>query len=124
MQLQFTNAQIFFSVSQCFPDLHHRFKTHLADLVLENDDPNYLQSVNITPEQLAHVYRSVSTIAEGEARKINGEMKAALLPQLMVLAGQENEEALAALGMLQQIDQMNDLTRDAKITAGKEAILA
>lgn len=123
MQLQFTNRQIFFSTSQCFGQLHFRLKTQLQDLVLANDDPEFVQTVAITPAQLAQVYKSVSSISEGEARKINGEMKDSLLTQLMQLAGNGDEEAIAVLGMLQEIDESNDTVAEAKIKSGKEQIL-
>lgn len=124
MILKFTNTQIFFATSQCFGQLHFRLQTHLQDLVLANSEPEYAQEVTITPTQLAQVYRSVSTIAEGEARKINGEMKASLVPQLMQLAGGGDVEALEVLGMLQEIDAANEVTAEAKIESGKQQILA
>ena len=66
-------------------------------MILINSEDEFVQTVTITPKQLAEVYRSVSGIAEGEARKINGEMKDALLPQLMGLAQIGDEEALEVM---------------------------
>lgn len=123
MLLQFTNKQIFFSVSQCFGDLSPRLRTHLQDLVLINSEDDFVQTVTITPKQLAEVYRSVSGIAEGEARLINGQMKDALLPQLMGLAQNGDEEALEAIGLIQAIDAQNDGVMEAKVLSGKTQIL-
>lgn len=124
MQLQFTNRQIYFAISLCFPELHFRLRTHLQDLVLANDAPDHLQTVTISAKQLAQVYKSTSTIAEGEARRINGEMKDSLLPQLMQLSGADDPEALEAIELIQAIDQANENTAEQKILSGKSQILS
>lgn len=124
MQLQFTNRQIFFAVSQCWEKLHFRLKTHLQDLVLANDEPAYLQSVTITPDQLGIIYKSVSGISEGEARAINAELKNSLMQQLAPLMTSNDEEALAVISKVQEIDAANENTLQAKIDSGKSQILA
>ena len=150
MKLQFTNRQICFATSQCFGSLHFRLQTHLQDLLLVNSEDDHVQDVTITPEQLVQVYKSVSTIPEGEARKINGEMKASLIPQLLGAAGLpialnkdnqfdeaangmaimelaqtgiQDNEGLNALLLILAADQQNDGVAEAKIAAGKEQIL-
>lgn len=123
MQLQFTNKEIYFSTSQCFRELHPRFQTHLADLVLANDDETYSQTVTITAQQLVQIYKSQSSLPEGVARAINGQMRDSLLVQLVPLAGQGDTEAIEALSLIQNISDQNDATTQALIDNGKGQIL-
>jgi hypothetical protein len=124
MQLQFTNKEIYFATSQCFRELHPRFQTHLADLVLANDDETYSQTVTITTQQLVQIYKSQSSLPEGVARAINGQMRDNLLAQLLPLTEQGNTEAIEALGLIQEISVKNDAATQAIIDNGKAQILA
>lgn len=119
IQLTFTNREILLAISTCFEQLSKRFQIYLADKYKENSEDNYLQTIQIDSDNLAKIYAATSTIPEGEAGRVNIEMKAKLLPVINALNEQGDSEAIEVIKKINEIDTQNHQIREAKILMGK-----
>ena len=138
LTVDFTTEQIAFATYPCFNDLHHKLQTQLSDALATNQQRGFVHSVTITVEQLKQIYTAVSQLPEGVARRMNGEMKAGLLPQLFAAAecssmeevialaqtGIQTNEGLNAILALKSVDDANEANIESKIVAGIAQILA
>lgn len=137
MKLNFKNKEIFFSVESIWPSLHHRFQTHLSELVEANDDADFLQEVDVPEVELCKLYAAVSSQPEGVASVINAELEQSLMAQLMPLhnlsfnpggyfepGDEEPNEAGRVILNIQQTKAANKEKFNFKILNGKTQILS
>lgn len=118
MITKFTNAEIATAISLCFLDLSTRFQVYLSDLYKANSDPDFVQEIEISADNLLKIYKSLSSFPEGEIGKFNSQIKAKLLPIVMELAETEDEEALQIIAGIQEIDAKNESVKQGKISLG------
>lgn len=131
MILQFKNQQIYFALESIWPNLHHRFKTELQDLVIANPDEEYIQTVDVPEAILMQIFKAVSTQPEGVAAVINQQMLAALEPQIAAASNinmvmQELEppnEASRIIIAITEFSAQNATAKANKILNGKDQIL-
>ena len=121
--LQLKNKHIYFALEAIWTELDYRFKYQINQLVAENDEDDYLQTIQVDRATLNQILVSVNNKPQGVAREINPEMFMAILPQIQALADAENEEAILILQGMQSVMLENDALKDAKIHNGKTQIL-
>ena len=127
MNITLKNKYIYFATDGCFDQFPTSLKAQLHQKVIANPGDEYDQTISITADQLADVYRTTASQAEGVAAAFNLQMKNALVPQLMAMV-QGNDpvaaaEAADALTRLQALDEADYVTRAAKIASGKQRII-
>ena len=121
--LQLQNRHIYFALEAIWAELDYRFKYQINQLVSEDDDDDYLQTIQVDRATLNQILVSVNNKPQGVAREINPEMFMAILPQVQVLATGDNEEAIEILSDMQAATAANDALKNAKIINGKTQIL-
>ena len=122
--LQLKNKHIYFALEAIWTELDYRFKYQINQLVAENDEDDYLQTIQVDRATLNQILVSVNYQAQGVAREINPEMFMAILPQVQALATGGNQEAIDILADMQAATAANDALKNAKIQNGKTQILA
>ena len=142
MQLQFKNSQIYFAVESIWAQIDYRLKFQLHNLVAANSEDDFIQTVDVQPNDFIQIYRAVSAQPEGVATKANETLEDDLMPQLIAAHNlqpvmvnnafshfepvpdvEPNEAGQIILG-IQQIKQENRAVRDAKVLNGKTQILS
>ena len=123
MQLTFKNKHIYFALTQCWEQLPLAFKYQIQQAVTADEDPETDQSVTITPDILMTIYRVVAGMPEGMSAAPNKSMKEQLVPQLMALAAQGNEEALQVIAAIQDVDDADKAKRTALIQDSRNRII-
>ena len=121
--LQLKNRHIYFALESIWPELDYRFKYQINQLVAENDDVDFLQTIQVDRATLNKILISVNNKPQGVAREINPEMFMAILPQVQALAVGGNQEAIEILSDMQAATAANDTLKNAKIINGKTQIL-
>lgn len=121
--LQLKNKHIYFALEAIWAELDYRFKYQINQLVSENDEDDYLQTIQVDKATLNQILISVNNKPQGVAREINPEMFMVILPQIQALAEAENEEAILILQGMQAVTLENDALKNAKILNGKTQIL-
>ena len=121
--LQLKNRHIYFALEAIWAELDYRFKYQINQLVSEDDDDDYLQTIQVDRATLNQILVSVNNKPQGVAREINPEMFMAILPQVQVLATGDNEEAIEILSDMQAATAANDALKNAKIINWKTQIL-
>ena len=122
--LQLKNKHIYFALEAIWGELDYRFKYLINQLVAENDEDDYLQTIQVDRATLNQILVSVNNKPQGVAREINPEMFMAILPQVQALAVGGNQEAIDILTDMQAATATNDALKNAKIQNGKTQILA
>ena len=128
MKLKFKNEHIFYVLESVWNsiDLDYKFKTQINNLVTANSDNEFVQEVDITKDLLIFLYEKASQQQEGVAAGVNKSIKAELLPQLLALSNNDNNnpnEAYAAIISIQALDAAALACRSAIIEKGKNKIL-
>ena len=121
--LQLKNRHIYFALESIWTELDYRFKYQINQLVAENDDDDFLQTIQVDRATLNKILISVNNKPQGVAREINPEMFMAILPQVQALATGGNQEAIDILADMQAATAANDALKNAKIINGKTQIL-
>lgn len=121
--LQLKNKHIYFALEAIWTELDYRFKYQINQLVAENDEDDFLQTIQVDKATLNQILVSVNNKPQGVAREINPEMFLAILPQVQVLATGGNQEAIEILADMQAATAANDALKNAKILNGKTQIL-
>jgi len=121
--LQLKNRHIYFALESIWAELDYRFKYQINQLVSENDEDDFLQTIQVDRETLTQILVSVNNKPQGVAREINPEMFMAILPQVQTLAVGGNQEAIDILTDMQAATAANDALKNAKIQNGKTQIL-
>ena len=121
--LQLKNKHIYFALEAIWTELDYRFKYQINQLVSEDDDDDYLQTIQVDRVTLNQTLISVTINHRGVAREINPEMFMAILPQVQALATGGNQEAIDILSDMQAATSANDTLKNAKIINGKTQIL-
>ena len=121
--LQLKNKHIYFALEAIWPELDYRFKYQINQLVSEDDDDDYLQTIQVDRVTLNQILISVNNKPQGVAREINPEMFMAILPQVQALAVGGNQEAIEILSDMKAATAANDTLKNAKIINGKTQIL-
>ena len=121
--LQLKNKHIYFALEAIWTELDYRFKYQINQLVAENDDDDFLQTIQVDRVTLNQILISVNNKPQGVAREINPEMFMAILPQVQALATGGNQEAIDILADMQAATAANDALKNAKIINGKTQIL-
>ena len=80
--------------------MDYRFKYQINQLVSEDDEEDYLQTIQVDRATLNQILVSVNNKPQGVAREINPEMFMAILPQVQALAAGGNQEAIDILTKL------------------------
>ena len=122
--LQLKNKHIYFALEAIWPELDYRFKYLINQLVAENDEDDYLQTIQVDRATLNQILVSVNNKPQGVAREINPEMFMAILPQVQALATGGNQEAIDILTDMQAATAANDALKNSKIINGKTQITA
>ena len=122
--LQLKNKHIYFALEAIWAELDYRFKYQINQLVSENDEDDYVQTIDVDRVTLNKILVSVNNKPQGVAREINPEMFMAILPQVQALATGGNEEAAEILSDMQAATAANDALKQAKIINGKTQILS
>ena len=78
--LQLKNKHIYFALEAIWTELDYRFKYLINQLVAENDEDDYLQTIQVDRATLNQILVSVNNKPQGVAREINPEMFMAILP--------------------------------------------
>ena len=123
MQLTFKNKHIYFALAQCWEQLPLAFKYQVQQAVQANADDEAEQPLTITPDILMTIYRVVAGMPEGMSASPNKSMKEQLVPQLMALAAQGNEEALQVIAAIQDVDANDQAKRAALIQDSRNRII-
>lgn len=76
----------------------------------------------LSVDDISSVYRQMSSMQEGLANNINLQIKAALLPQLLVNGQPANEECEALLSWIQQFTSSNTIELDNIIAKGMQEL--
>ena len=121
--LQLKNKHIYFALEAIWTELDYRFKYQINQLVAENDDDDFLQTIQVDRATLNKILISVNNKPQGVAREINPEMFMAILPQVQALAVADNQEAIDILADMQAATAANYTLKNAKIINGKTQIL-
>ena len=134
--LQLKNRHIYFALEAIWTELDYRFKYQINQLVSENDDEDYLQTIQVDRAALNQILVSVNNKPQGVAREINPEMFMAILPQVQAIVQGELQggwklndekdnytEAMLILQDMQAATSANDALKNAKIVNGKTQIL-
>ena len=121
--LQLKNRHIYFALESIWTELDYRFKYQINQLVAENDDDDFLQTIQVDRATLNQILISVNNKPQGVAREINPEMFMAILPQVQALAVGGNQEAIEILSDMKAATAANDTLKNAKIINGKTQIL-
>jgi len=121
--LQLKNKHIYFALEAIWPELDYRFKYQINQLVTENDEDDFLQTIQVDRATLNQILVSVNNKPQGVAREINPEMFLAILPQVQALVVGGNQEAIDILTDMQAATATNDALKNAKIQNGKTQIL-
>ena len=122
--LQLKNKHIYFALEAIWGELDYRFKYLINQLVAENDEDDYLQTIQVDRATLNQILVSVNNKPQGVAREINPEMFMAILPQVQALAADDNQEAIDILADMQAATAANDALKNANlIVTGKTQIL-
>ena len=121
--LQLKNKHIYFALEAIWTELDYRFKYQINQLVAENDDVDFLQTIQVDRATLNKILISVNNKPQGVAREINPEMFMAILPQVQALATGGNQEAIDILSDMQDATAANYTLKNAKIINGKTQIL-
>jgi len=121
--LQLKNKHIYFALEAIWPELDYRFKYQINQLVTENDEDDFLQTIQVDRATLNQILVSVNNKPQGVAREINPEMFLAILPQVQALVVGGNQEAIDILTDMQAATVTNDALKNAKIQNGKTQIL-
>lgn len=121
--LQLKNRHIYFALEAIWGELDYRFKYQINQLVSENDEDDFLQTIQVDRVTLNQILVSVNNKPQGAAREINPEMFIAILPQVQALAVGGNQEAIDILTDMQAATAANDALKMAKIQNGKTQIL-
>lgn len=132
MTINFKNRFIFFALAQIWGELNYKFKAHVNEIVSQNPEEDFVQTIEVPEDILIRIYEANSKQPQGIAKYINVEMQAELVPQLIassnieaVKRGEENpNEASRILIACQGIDTLNAQYREALILQGKNEILA
>ena len=123
ISLNLKNKHIYFALEAIWTELDYRFKYQINQLVTENDDDDFLQTIQVDKTTLNQILVSVNNKPQGVAREINPEMFLAILPQVQALAVSGNQEAIDILTDMQAATVTNDALKNAKIINGKTQIL-
>ena len=99
--LQLKNKHIYFALEAIWTELDYRFKYQINQLVSEDDEDDYLQTIQVDRATLNQILISVNNKPQGVAREINPEMFMAILPQVQALATGGNQEAIDILTDMQ-----------------------
>lgn len=121
--LELKNKHIYFALESIWAELDYRFKYQINQLVTENDEDDFLQTIQVDRATLNQILVSVNNKPQGVAREINPEMFMAILPQVQALATGGNQEAIDILTDMQAATVTNDALKNAKIVNGKTQIL-
>ena len=121
--LRLKNKHIYFALEAIWTELDYRFKYQINQLVAENDDDDFLQTIQVDRATLNKILISVNNKPQGVAREINPEMFMAILPQVQALAVADNQEAIDILADMQAATAANYTLKNAKIINGKTQIL-
>ncbi len=121
--LQLKNRHIYFALEAIWAELDYRFKYQINQLVTENDEDDFLQTIQVDRETLNQILVSVNNKPQGVAREINPEMFLSILPQVQALVVSGNQEAIDILADMQAATAANDALKNAKILNGKTQIL-
>jgi hypothetical protein len=121
--LQLENRHIYFALEAIWTELDYRFKYQINQLVAENDEDDFLQTIQVDRTTLNQILFSVNNKSQGVAREINPEMFLAILPQVQALAAGGNQEAIDILTDMQAATATNDTLKNATIQNGKTQIL-
>ena len=124
IELQLKNKHIYFALEGVWTELDYRFKYQINQLVAENDEDDFLQTIQVDRAALNQILVSVNNKPQGVAREINPEMFLSILPQVQALAVGGNQEAIDILTDMQAATVTNDALKNAKILNGKTQILA
>ena len=111
--LQLKNKHIYFALEAIWTELDYRFKYQINQLVAENDDDDFLQTIQVDRATLNQILISVNNKPQGVAREINPEMFMAILPQVQTLAADGNQEAIDILTDMQVATAANDSLKNA-----------
>ena len=122
--LQLKNKHIYFALEAIWTELDYRFKYQINQLVSEDDEDDYLQTIQVDRATLNQILVSVNNKPQGVAREINPEMFMAILPQVQALATGGNQEAIDILTDMQAATATNDALKNSKIINGKTQITA
>ena len=122
--LQLKNKHIYFALEAIWTELDYRFKYQINQLVTENDEDDFLQTIQVDMATLNQILVSVNNKPQGVAREINPEMFLTILPQVQALAAGGNQEAIDILTDMQAATVTNDALKNAKIQNGKTQILS
>ena len=95
--LQLKNKHIYFALEAIWGELDYRFKYQINQLVSEDDEDDFLQTIQVDRATLNQILVSVNNKPQGVAREINPEMFMAILPQVQALAAGGNQEAIDIL---------------------------
>ena len=112
--LQLKNKHIYFALEAIWTELDYRFKYQINQLVAENDDDDFLQTIQVDRATLNKILISVNNKPQGVAREINPEMFMAILPQVQALAVADNQEAIDILADMQAATAANYTLKNAK----------
>ena len=123
ISLKLKNKHIYFALEAIWAELDYRFKYQINQLVTENDEDDFLQTIQVDRTTLNQILVSVNNKPQGVAREINPEMFMAILPQVQALAAGGNQEAIDILTDMQAATVTNDTLKMAKIQNGKTQIL-
>ena len=121
--LQLKNRHIYFALESIWTELDYRSKYQINQLVAENDDDDFLQTIQVDRATLNKISISVNNKPQGVAREINPEMFMAILTQVQALATGGNQEAIDILSDMQAATAANYTLKNAKIINGKTQIL-
>ena len=121
--LQLKNRHIYFALEAIWTGLDYRFKYQINQLVAENDEDEYLQTIQVDKATLNQILVSVNNKPQGVAREINPEMFMAILPQVQMLAAGGSQEAIDILTDMQAATATNDALKIGMIANGKTQIL-
>ena len=72
--LQLKNKHIYFALEAIWAELDYRFKYQINQLVSEDDEEDYLQTIQVDRATLNQILVSVNNKPQGVAREINPEM--------------------------------------------------
>ena len=123
ISLNLKNKHIYFALEAIWTELDYRFKYQINQLVTENDEDDFLQTIQVDRATLNQILVSVNNKPQGVAREINPEMFLAILPQVQALVVGGNQEAIDILTDMQAATATNDALKNAKIQNGKTQIL-
>jgi len=128
MLLKFKNKHICWCMEPVWSDVafDYKFKSHINDLLINNSDYDFEQDVTVSTEVLVEIYKAVSKQPEGVAAAINKEIKELLLPQLLLLSNNDDNnpnEAYSALKEIAASDAEDLAARESVIEKSKNNIL-